>query len=169
MAREQRKLAAILAVDVVGYSRLMGRDESGTLSRLREHRKLRLEPAIARYNGRLVKLMGDGALVDFASAVDALSAAIEIQQAVADANSRCAEFEQIVFRMGLHLGDLIVDGDDLYGDGINIAGAAGDRSAGRRNSRFQPCPRRRSRPAQGVVPRPWSTGTQEHPAACSII
>jgi adenylate cyclase len=121
MAREQRKLAAILAVDVVGYSRLMGRDESGTLARLREHRKLRLEPAIARYDGRLVKLMGDGALVEFASAVDALSAAIEVQQTVADINDLRGEAERIVFRVGLHLGDLIVDGDDLYGDGVNVA------------------------------------------------
>jgi TolB-like protein len=121
LAREQRKLAAILAADVVGYSRLMGRDESGTLARLREHRKERLEPALARYGGRLVKLTGDGALVEFASAVDALSAATEFQQAVADVNRDRVEAEQIVFRIGLHLGDLIVDGDDLYGDGVNIA------------------------------------------------
>src|SRR5437660_9952762 len=81
LAREQRKLAAIFAADVAGYSRLMGRDEGGTLARLLEHRKERLEPAIARYGGRLVKLTGDGALVEFASAVDALSAALECQQA----------------------------------------------------------------------------------------
>jgi TolB-like protein/class 3 adenylate cyclase len=121
MPRERRKLAAILAADVVGYSRLMGRDESGTLARLREHRKERLEPALARYGGRLVKLTGDGALVEFASAVDALSSAIEVQQAVADTNKTRSEAERIVFRMGLHLGDLIVDGDDLYGDGVNVA------------------------------------------------
>ena len=121
MAREQRKLAAIVAADVVGYSRLMGRDESGTLARLREHRKERLEPALARYGGRLVKLTGDGALVEFASAVDALSAAIEFQQAVADNNGGRPETEQIIFRIGLHLGDLIVEGDDLYGDGVNVA------------------------------------------------
>jgi TolB-like protein/class 3 adenylate cyclase len=121
VAREQRKLAAILAADVVGYSRLMGRDESGTLARLREHRTECLEPALARYGGRLVKLTGDGALVEFASAVDALSAAVEFQQAVADTNRKCLDIEQIVFRVGLHLGDLIVDGDDLYGDGVNIA------------------------------------------------
>jgi adenylate cyclase len=121
MAREQRKLAAILAADVVGYSRLMGRDESGTLARLREHRKERLEPALARYGGRLVKLTGDGALVEFASAVDALSAAIEFQQATADDNRNQPADVALVFRMGLHLGDLIVEGDDLYGDGVNIA------------------------------------------------
>jgi adenylate cyclase len=121
VSREQRKLAAIVAADVVGYSRLMGRDESGTLARLREHRKERLEPALARYGGRLVKLTGDGALVEFASAVDALSSAIEFQQAVADTNQTRPDSEQVVFRIGLHLGDLIVDGDDLYGDGVNIA------------------------------------------------
>ena len=86
MAREQRKLAAIVAADVVGYSRLMGRDESGTLARLRKNRSERLEPVLTKYGGRLVKLTGDGALVEFASAVDALSAAIEFQQAMAEAN-----------------------------------------------------------------------------------
>jgi TolB-like protein/class 3 adenylate cyclase len=121
LAREQRRLAAIMAIDVVGYSRLMGRDESGTLARLREHRKHQFEPVLARHAGRLVKLTGDGALVEFASAVDALSAAIECQQAMADANRDQSADTALVFRMGLHVGDLIVDGDDLYGDGVNIA------------------------------------------------
>src|SRR4051812_34115196 len=121
VAREQRRLAAILAADVVGYSRLMGRDESGTLARLREHRPHRLEPVLARQGGRLVKLTGDGALIEFGSAVDALGAAIEFQQAMAEANREQPEDTRIVFRIGLHLGDLIVDGDDLYGDGVNVA------------------------------------------------
>jgi adenylate cyclase len=121
VTREQRKLAAILAADVVGYSRLMGRDESGTLARVREHRTVRLEPTLARYGGRLIKLIGDGALVEFASAVDALSAAIEFQQAVNDVAADRPEPERIVFRIGLHLGDVIVEGDDLYGEGVNIA------------------------------------------------
>ena len=121
LAREQRKLAAIIAADVVGYSRLMGRDESGTLARLRKNRSEHLDPVLAKYGGRLVKLTGDGALVEFASAVDALSAAIEFQQVVADANGDQPSDTALVFRMGLHLGDLIVDGDDLYGDGVNIA------------------------------------------------
>jgi adenylate cyclase len=121
LAREQRRLAAIMAIDVVGYSRLMGRDESGTLARLREHRKQHFEPVLARHAGRLVKLTGDGALVEFASAVDALGAAIEFQQAMADANRDQPADTALVFRMGLHVGDLIVDGDDLYGDGVNIA------------------------------------------------
>ena len=110
-----------MALDVVGYSRLMGRDESGTLQRLREHRRMRFEPALSRHGGRLVKLTGDGALVEFASAVDALSAAIEFQQAMVEANGNQLADTALVFRMGLHVGDLIVDGDDLYGDGVNIA------------------------------------------------
>jgi adenylate cyclase len=121
VAREQRRLAAIVAADVVGYSRLMGRDESGTLSRLRRNRSERLDPVLARYGGRLVKLTGDGALVEFASAVDALSAAIEFQQAMAEANRDEPADSAIVFRIGVHLGDLIVDGNDLYGDSVNIA------------------------------------------------
>jgi adenylate cyclase len=121
LAREQRKLAAIVAADVVGYSRLMGRDESGTLARLRKNRSERLDPVLTRYGGRLVKLTGDGVLVEFASAVDALSAAIEFQQAMAEANRDQPADTALVFRMGLHLGDLIVDGDDLYGDGVNVA------------------------------------------------
>ena len=121
MAREQRRLAAIFAADVVGYSRLMGRDESSTVARLREHRTQRLEPTLARHGGRLVKLMGDGALAEFPSAVDALGAAIEFQQAMAEANRDQPVDTAIVFRVGLHLGDLIVDGEDLYGDGVNVA------------------------------------------------
>jgi adenylate cyclase len=116
-----RRLAAILAADVVGYSRLMGRDENGTLARLKAHRTERFEPALTRHGGRLVKLTGDGALVEFPSAVDALSAAIQFQHAMVDANMGQPNDTAIVFRIGLHLGDLIVDGDDLYGDGVNIA------------------------------------------------
>jgi adenylate cyclase len=119
--RAVRRLAAILAADVVGYSRLMGRDENGTLTRLKAHRTERLEPTLARHGGRLVKLTGDGALVEFPSAVDALGAAIEFQQAMAAANRDQREDTAIVFRIGLHLGDLIVEEDDLYGDGVNVA------------------------------------------------
>jgi adenylate cyclase len=121
LARERRKLAAIVAADVVGYSRLMGRDESGTLARLRRARSEHFDPVLTKYGGRLVKLTGDGALVEFGSAVDALSAAIEFQQAMAEAKGDRPADDALVFRMGLHLGDLIVDGDDLYGDGVNIA------------------------------------------------
>jgi TolB-like protein/Tfp pilus assembly protein PilF len=99
----------------------MGRDESGTLARLRAHRREKLEPTLARFGGRLVKLMGDGALVEFASAVDALSAAIAFQQAMSEVDPECPDAERIMFRIGLHLGDVIVEGDDLYGEGVNIA------------------------------------------------
>ncbi|MGE0422374.1 MAG: adenylate/guanylate cyclase domain-containing protein [Reyranellaceae bacterium] len=121
MAHDQRRLAAIVAADVVGYSRLMGRDESGTVARLRALRRQHLEPALARHKGRVVKLTGDGALVEFASAVEALAAAIEFQQALIEANRGVPADDALVFRVGLHLGDVIVDGDDLYGDGVNIA------------------------------------------------
>jgi adenylate cyclase len=150
--REHRRLATIVAADVVGYSRLMGRDEAGTLARLREHRRERFQPALARHGGRLVKLVGDGALVEFASAVDALAAAIEFQQAMAEVNRDLPEDTAIVFRVGLHLSDLIVEGDDLYGDGVNVAarleaeappggivtsGAVHEAVAGRLKARFQ--------------------------------
>ena len=121
MAQEQRRLAAILSADVAGYSRLMGRDESGTVTRLRTLRVGRLEPTLHRHGGRIVKLTGDGALIEFSSAVDAVSAAIEFQQDMAHANRDQPEDTAIAFRIGLHLGDVIVDGDDLYGDAVNVA------------------------------------------------
>ena len=121
VAREQRRLAAIMAVDVVGYSRLMGRDESGTLARLKTSRAQQFEPALARHGGRLAKLTGDGALAEFGSAADALAAAIEFQEAMAEANRAQPQQAPLEFRVGLHLGDLIVDGEDLYGDSINVA------------------------------------------------
>ncbi len=119
--RVTRRLAAILAADVTGYSRLMGRDENGTHARLKGHLTERFEPTLGRHGGRLVKLTGDGALVEFASAVDAVSAAVEFQQAMAEANRDQPTDTAIVFRIGMHLGDVIVDDDDLYGDGVNIA------------------------------------------------
>src|SRR5687768_7908279 len=97
VAREQRRLAAIVAADVVGYSRLIGRDESGTVARLKQNRAERLEPIFAKYGGRLVKLTGDGALVEFASAVDALSATIEFQQAMVEVNSSQSSDTALVF------------------------------------------------------------------------
>jgi TolB-like protein/Flp pilus assembly protein TadD len=111
----QRKLAAILAADVVGYSRLMADDESGTLEQLRSHRARLFDPEITRRGGRVVKLMGDGTLVEFPSVVDAVEAALAIQQALAEDPSL------IKLRIGINLGDVIIDGDDIYGDGVNIA------------------------------------------------
>ena len=116
-----RRLAAIMSIDVVGYSRLMSGDESGTHLRLKTHRIERIEPAVRRHGGRLIKLTGDGALIEFASAVEALSAAVEIQQAMVDANRHQPADTAIVFRIGIDLGDLMVDDNELYGDGVNIA------------------------------------------------
>jgi adenylate cyclase len=121
LAREQRRLAAILFADAVGSSRLMGRDESGTVARLLEHLNQRLAPAASRRGGRVVRLKGDGSLVEFASAVDALAAALEFQQAMIEANRGQPDDKAIVFRIGLHLGDIIVERDDIYGDAVNVA------------------------------------------------
>jgi TolB-like protein/class 3 adenylate cyclase len=121
MAREQRRLAAILFADVVGSSRLMGRDESGTVARLLEHLNRRLAPAAARCGGRVIRLTGDGGLIEFGSAVDALDAAIEFQQAMIEANRDQPEDKAIVFRLGLHVGDVIASGSDIYGDDVNVA------------------------------------------------
>ena len=119
--RVQRRLAAILAADVVGYSRLMEADDEGTLARLKAIRREVFDPAIARHHGRLVKLVGDGALVEFASAVDAVLSAIAIQEQTT-ARGRIEPSERrIIFRIGVNLGDVMVDGDDVYGDGVNIA------------------------------------------------
>jgi TolB-like protein/class 3 adenylate cyclase len=191
VTREQRKLAAILAADVVSYSRLMGRDESGTLARLRKNRAEHLNPILTKYGGRLVKLTGDGALLEFASAVDALSAAIEFQQAMAEANADRPTDNALVFRMGLHLGDLIVEGDDLYGDGVNIAarleaeapaggivisGAIHDATTGRLKSTFddlgQLALKNIERPIQAYAvrwqPADWPAVTRETAAALAV-
>ena len=117
----ERRLAAILAADMVGYTRLMGADEAGTLARLKALRAEVIDPEIAEHNGRLVKLMGDGALVEFASVVDAVVCAVAIQRELAARDEEVPEDRRITFRMGINLGDVIVEGDDIYGDGVNIA------------------------------------------------
>jgi TolB-like protein len=119
--RVQRRLAAILAADVVGYSRLMERDEAGTLAALIERRKTVLEPLIARHQGRVIKIMGDGVLVEFTSAVNAVACAVELQQRMAAANAGLADDRRVVLRIGINLGDVIVSGSDLYGDGVNVS------------------------------------------------
>jgi adenylate cyclase len=118
---QTRRLAAILAADVAGYSRLMGADEEGTLERLKALRREIIDPKIAEHHGRLVKTTGDGMLVEFASVVDAVRCAVEVQRAMADQNVGVATDNRIEFRIGINLGDVIVEGDDLYGDGVNIA------------------------------------------------
>ena len=116
-AHTNRRLSAILAADVVGYSRMMGADEAGTLAALKHHREAVFDPAVAEHNGRVVKLIGDGTLVEFASVVDGVRCAIAIQRAA----RAQAEASGIVLRIGVNLGDVIVDGDDIYGDGVNVA------------------------------------------------
>jgi adenylate cyclase len=117
----QRRLAAILAADVVGYSRLMGEDETGTLAALKAHRAELFEPKAAQHHGRTVKLTGDGELMEFPSVVKAVQFAVEIQCAMRDRNKAVPEGRRIHFRMGVNVGDVVIDGDDLYGDGVNIA------------------------------------------------
>src|SRR5215471_8820147 len=118
---QTRRLAAILAADVAGYSRLMGADEEGTLERLKALRRELLDLKIAEHHGRIVKTTGDGFLVEFASVVDAVRCAVEVQQTMPERNSGFAADNRIELRIGINLGDVIVEGDDLYGDGVNIA------------------------------------------------
>ena len=120
-ATATRRLAAILAADVVGYSRLMGADEEGTHKRVKAHLVELLDPKIREHHGRIVKTTGDGVLAEFASVVDAVRCAGEIQRAMADRDLDLAEARRLRFRIGVNLGDIIIDGDDIYGDGVNIA------------------------------------------------
>jgi adenylate cyclase len=117
----ERRLAAILAADIVGYSRLMGSDEVATLTALKAHRRERIDPAIARHHGRMVKTTGDGALVEFPSVVDAVACAVTIQRVMLAFNAGIPEHQRIVFRIGINVGDIIFDGGDIFGDGVNVA------------------------------------------------
>src|SRR5260370_20747160 len=116
-----RRLAANLAADVAGYSRLMGADEEGTLERLKALRRELVDPKITEHHGRIVKTTGDGMLMEFASVVDAVRCAVEVQQAMPERNMGARADTCIELRIGINLGDVIVEGDDLYGDGVNIA------------------------------------------------
>ena len=117
----QRRLAAILAADVAGYSRMMGEDEVGTLAALQACHSELVAPAVARHHGRVVKLMGDGVLAEFASVVEAVACAAEVQRDMATWNRAASGKERMTFRIGVHLGDVIAENDDIYGDGVNIA------------------------------------------------
>jgi TolB-like protein/class 3 adenylate cyclase len=123
MASDQvkRKLAAIVAADIAGYSRLMGADEAGTLARLKEHRRELIDPKNKQYRGRVVKTTGDGILIEFPSVVDAVCCSIEVQQGMHKRNADVPQEKRIEFRIGINLGDVIIEGRDLYGDGVNIA------------------------------------------------
>src|SRR5262245_18203797 len=118
---EQRRLAAIVSADVAGYSRLMGRDESGTLAALKSLRREVVYPAIASHGGRIVKSTGDGLLMEFPSVVNAVRCAVEVQAAMADRTAGIVEDRRIAFRIGINLGDIIVEAGDIFGDGVNIA------------------------------------------------
>ena len=120
-ARVERRLAAILAADVVGYSRQMGADEAGTLAALKRHRETIFNPAVAAHNGRIVKLIGDGAIVEFGSVVDAVNCALSVQRSGAPLPGAAARQPTIVLRIGINLGDVIIENDDIYGEGVNIA------------------------------------------------
>jgi adenylate cyclase len=119
--RVERRLAAILAGDVAGYSRLMGVDEEGTLRDLKEHRAALLHPKVAEHRGRIVKTTGDGVLIEFPSVVDAVRCAVEMQRGMAERNADIPKERRIELRMGINLGDIIIDADDIYGDGVNVA------------------------------------------------
>ncbi|MCZ6528958.1 MAG: adenylate/guanylate cyclase domain-containing protein, partial [Chloroflexi bacterium] len=117
----QRRLAAIMAADVVGYSRLMGEDETGTLQRLKSLRRQLVQPSIIEHSGRIVKLMGDGLLAEFPSIVEAIQCAVDIQRGMAESEPGLPEDQRIWLRIGVNLGDIIVEGSDIYGDGVNVA------------------------------------------------
>ncbi len=117
----QRRLAAIVSADMVGYSRLMSADEEGTLVRLRELRETIIDPRVARHEGRTVKLMGDGMLLEFPSVVEAVQCWVEIQREVAARNAGLGKDEVIEFRIGINLGDIIIEDEDIHGDGVNVA------------------------------------------------
>src|SRR5215469_1583125 len=119
--RITRRLAAILAADVAGYSRLMGADEEGTLAELKAIRRNLGDPKIAEHRGRIFKTTGDGLLAEFTSVVDAVRCAVELQTAMTDWNVGVMADKRIEFRIGVNVGDVIIDGDDIYGDGVNIA------------------------------------------------
>jgi class 3 adenylate cyclase len=116
-----RRLAAVLAADVAGYSRLMGNNEEGTLERLMAHRRAVVDPKIAEHHGRIVKTTGDGILAEFASVVDAVRCAVAMQRRMAERNSGIPIGDRLEFRVGINLADVIVAGDDIYGDGVNVA------------------------------------------------
>ena len=119
--RGERRLTAILAADVAGYSRLLGVDEEGTLAQLKAHRRAVVDPKIGQHRGRIVKTTGDGMLVEFASVVEAVSCAVEVQHAMVKRNKAVPQEKRIDFRIGINVGDVIIDGNDLFGDGVNVA------------------------------------------------
>jgi len=121
MARDQRRLAAIISADVVGYSSLMGQDESRTLAALKAHRRELFDPKIAEYGGRIAKTTGDGLLLDFSSVLEAVRCAVDVQRGMVVRNAEVPADEKIEFRIGINVGDIIIDSDDIFGDGVDVA------------------------------------------------
>ena len=173
--RVERRLAAILAADVAGYSRLMGADEEGTLAGCKAIRRELVDPKIAEHRGRIVKTTGDGLLVEFASVVDAVRCAVEVQRGDGRAQRRGPGGQRIEFRVGINLGDIIVEDGDIFGDGVNIAArleasaepggicVSGDGArSGARQARHR---LRRSRRAAGQEHRPAGAGLSRSAAA----
>ena len=117
----ERRLSAILIADIVGYSRLVGADEAGTLRALNAHRRELIDPTIASHRGRFVRTTGDGLILEFASAVDAVRCAVDVQRGMAERNEIVPPEKRIVYRIGINVGDIVSVGDDIYGDGVNIA------------------------------------------------
>jgi class 3 adenylate cyclase len=164
-----RRLAAILAADVVGYSRLMGADEEGTHERFKAHLVELLDPKIRQHHGRLVKTTSDGILAEFASVVDAVRCAGEIQRAMADRDLDLVEERRLRFRIGVNLGDVIADGGDIYGDGVNIAARLEGGGRTGRHLRVGHRPRPYRRPAPLRLRRHGRAKCQEHRAAGASV
>ena len=129
--RVERRLAAIFAADVVGYSRLMGADEEKTLAALKGHRRELIDPLITQHRGRIFKTTGDGILIEFASVVDAVRCAIVMQQGMEDRNANLPEADRIRYRIGINIGDVIIEDGDIFGDGVNVAARLEARRTGR--------------------------------------
>ena len=158
---ETRQLAAILAADVVGYSRLMGEDEAGTARAVREHRQA-AAPIVRGFGGRLVKTMGDGVLLEFPSVVAAVECAIAIQQQMAERNADVPEARRILYRIGVNLGDVLIDGEDILGDGVNIAARLEGICEPGASLHLRLCLRSCSRQDRRGLCRPRREDAQEH-------
>ena len=160
--RAHRRLAAILAADVVGFSRLMAVDEPGTMAALKARRREVLMPLVAKHQGRVFKVAGDGVMVEFASAVNAVECAVELQQAMASANRDIVAERHIILRVGINLGDVMVEGSDLYGDGVNVAARLEFDCKAGLHRHFRHRIRVYQGKGSGRLRRPWPTAPEEH-------
>ena len=162
VARDHRRLAAIVSLDVVGYSRLMGVDDSGTLAALKAHRRELIDPKIAEHDGRIVKTTGDGLLLEFSSVVDAVRCAVDVQRGMAERNAGVAADKRLDFRIGINVGDIIIDGDDIFGDGVNVAARLEGAGRSRRHLRQPKRARSGAGQAELCLRGPRGAGSQEH-------